>query len=101
MGINKISFKAPDWVPGIGGKQFGINIPKLQEFAYGGIARQASIFGEAGPEMAIPLKRSARSMGLLNQTASILGAGDGLRSGMRLFLISMKLVTQRRQQEKS
>lgn len=32
-GMNKISFDAPDWVPGIGGKTFGINIkeiPKVQ-----------------------------------------------------------------------
>ncbi len=28
-GLNKISIKTPDWVPGIGGKQFGINIPTV------------------------------------------------------------------------
>ena len=27
-GLNKISFDVPDWVPGIGGKTFGVNIPK-------------------------------------------------------------------------
>ena len=27
-GLNKISFDVPDWVPGIGGKTFGFNIPK-------------------------------------------------------------------------
>lgn len=28
-GANKISFDVPDWVPGIGGKKFGFNIPKI------------------------------------------------------------------------
>lgn len=27
--LNKISFKVPDWVPGIGGKKFGVNIKRL------------------------------------------------------------------------
>ena len=27
-GLNKISIKVPDWVPGIGGKNFGFNIPE-------------------------------------------------------------------------
>ncbi|MGI1659607.1 MAG: hypothetical protein ACRKFN_11560 [Desulfitobacterium sp.] len=47
----------------------------MQGFARGGIATQPSIFGEAGPEMAIPLQRTPRSLGLLNQTAKILGTG--------------------------
>lgn len=29
--LNKISFDIPDWVPGIGGNSFGINIPKISE----------------------------------------------------------------------
>lgn len=27
--LNKLSFKAPDWVPEIGGKKFGVDIPKV------------------------------------------------------------------------
>lgn len=27
-GLNKISFELPDWIPEIGGKRFGVNIPK-------------------------------------------------------------------------
>lgn len=35
-GINKISFDIPDWVPGsLGGKNFGINIPKIPKLAVG------------------------------------------------------------------
>jgi hypothetical protein len=49
-----------------------------RRFGIGGIADQPSIFGEAGPEMAIPLQRTSRSLGLLNQTAKILGVGSGV-----------------------
>ncbi|RJE88629.1 hypothetical protein D3P07_11590 [Paenibacillus sp. 1011MAR3C5] len=35
-GLNKISFDIPDWVPGsMGGKNFGINIPKIPKLAVG------------------------------------------------------------------
>lgn len=34
-GINSISVDIPDWVPGIGGEKFGINIPKLPMLARG------------------------------------------------------------------
>ncbi|KNF08557.1 hypothetical protein CLPU_6c00430 [Gottschalkia purinilytica] len=72
--VNGINFTVPDWVPGVGGQKFGINIPNVPTFAKGGIANQASIFGEAGPEMAIPLKKNnPRSVALLEQTARILG----------------------------
>lgn len=30
-GLNKINFKMPDWVPGVGGKSFGIYIPPISE----------------------------------------------------------------------
>lgn len=29
-GMNKVSWHAPDWVPGLGGKSFGISIPTMQ-----------------------------------------------------------------------
>lgn len=53
--IGKLSFTAPDWVPGIGGK--GFSMPKLPELAKGGIANSATaaIFGEAGTEAVLPL----------------------------------------------
>lgn len=54
-GLNKISFSLPSWVPGVGGKSFGINIPymgKIPYLAKGGILSQGSaIVGEAGPEL--------------------------------------------------
>lgn len=47
--------------------------PMPAHYALGGIATRPSIFGEAGPEMAIPLERTSRSYALLQQTARILG----------------------------
>lgn len=34
-GINKISFSVPDWVPGIGGKTLGFNIPNIPALRIG------------------------------------------------------------------
>ncbi|WP_026486684.1 phage tail tape measure protein [Caldanaerobius polysaccharolyticus] len=49
--------------------------PKMRKYANGGLATQPSIFGEAGPEMAIPIKyKNPRSLSLLNQTARAIGA---------------------------
>lgn len=49
----------------------------LPAYARGGFADSPSIFGEAGLEAAIPIKRgSARSIGLLHRTAQLLGIGE-------------------------
>ena len=45
-GINSIGFDIPDWVPFIGGSKFKLDIPKLPEFATGGITNGLSIAGE-------------------------------------------------------
>ena len=59
-GLNRISFEVPDWVPGIGGKTFGFNIPRasfgrvsIPRFAEGGFPEQGQMFiaREAGAEM--------------------------------------------------
>lgn len=36
-GINSISFTAPDWVPFVGGKHFGVSLPKIKYLENGGI----------------------------------------------------------------
>lgn len=47
----------------------------IPQFAKGGFTNQPSIFGEAGPEAAIPLKyKNPRSLSILNQTAKAIGA---------------------------
>lgn len=54
-GLNKISIKIPDWVPGLGGRNFGFNLKELGKIAYlaqGGILSSGSaIVGERGPEL--------------------------------------------------
>lgn len=50
-------------------------------FANGGLATTPSIFGEAGPEMAIPLSavKSSRTYELIGKTAAIAAARDGVQ----------------------
>lgn len=50
----------------------------MQKFAQGGIANKASIFGEAGPEIAIPLKNTPRSKVLLEEANKSIGGGSGI-----------------------
>lgn len=54
-GLNSIHFDVPDWVPVLGGKSLGFNIPTIGKIAYlakGGVLSSGSaIVGEAGPEL--------------------------------------------------
>jgi hypothetical protein len=56
--IGKLSFKVPDWVPGIGGK--GFDVPDIPMLAEGGIVTGPTLamIGEAGPEAVIPLNKA-------------------------------------------
>jgi phage-related minor tail protein len=56
--MNKISFKTPDWVPGVGGKSFGINISEIPHLAKGGNIQDGGsvLVGENGPELLSGLK---------------------------------------------
>lgn len=70
--IGSLKWKAPDWVPGIGGKEIGV--PKLPMLAQGGIVDRATmaVIGEGNePEAVIPLSK-------IGQVASQMGVGgDG------------------------
>lgn len=54
-GLNRVKFSVPSWVPGLGGKSFGINIPSISKIPYlaqGGVLLEGSaVVGEAGPEL--------------------------------------------------
>ena len=41
--LNKVSFSIPDWVPAVGGKSFGFNIPKISEVSIPRLAQGAVI----------------------------------------------------------
>lgn len=70
--INKIHFNVPDWVPGIGGKSFGFNLPHRREWNVpklerGGIVNNPRrgvpvIAGEAGREAILPLDKNTEWM---------------------------------------
>jgi hypothetical protein len=42
-GINKINFDVPDWVPIIGGKKWGFDIPKINKFENGGALHEKTL----------------------------------------------------------
>ena len=94
-GLNKLSVTVPDWVPGIGGQQWGFNIPQIPMLATGGIATQPSICGEGGyPEYVIstdPKYREQNQKTVL-EAASAIGAletaqneGSSVRSLFKKF----------------
>ena len=61
-GLNTISFDIPDWVPLLGGKHFGFDIPEIPQLAKGGVVKGGTPFiaGEAGAEAVIPLENNNR-----------------------------------------
>lgn len=85
-GINNVSVDIPDW---LGGGTLGFNvglIPELEGFAKGGIATKPSIFGEAGPEMAIPLNNKPRSHALLEKANQIMGGPSAAASSSPIYI---------------
>lgn len=70
-GLNAIKITIPDWVPGLGGKTWGINIPSIPKLAKGGIIDSPTVamIGEAGPEMVVPLENTS----FVDKLASALG----------------------------
>lgn len=53
--LNSLKISVPDWIPGIGGKSFGFNIPSIPSIPYlakgGTVLSGSAIVGEAGPEL--------------------------------------------------
>ena len=92
--IDKIHFKLPDWIPGLGGKEFGINLPKIPMLAEGGIVTKPTLamIGEAGAEAVVPLNKGyGQGMNITIQVqGSVISEGqlinkvrDGLAQTMR------------------
>jgi hypothetical protein len=87
--VGRISFKAPSWVPGFGGK--GFDVPNIPMLAQGGIVTSPTLalIGEGnGPEAVIPLNRMGEfGMGGSNVTIHVNGGDpqavvDALRTYM-------------------
>lgn len=51
--INSIQVTVPDWVPGIGGETFSLDVPEIPMLARGGFTEGPSVAGEAGQEAVI------------------------------------------------
>jgi hypothetical protein len=80
--IGKLSFRVPDWVPGLGGK--GFDVPDIPMLAAGGIVTSPTLamIGEAGPEAVIPLDRFAGTGG--STVINISGALDPVAVGSQV-----------------
>lgn len=73
--LNGISVKIPDWVPGFGGKSYGINLPKIPQLAAGGFTEGVSIAGEKAMEAVISFDPAYRdkNIGIWEKAGQLLG----------------------------
>lgn len=78
-GLNQLKFDIPDWVPFLGGKTWGVNIPTIPKVPYlanGGILSSGSaVVGEAGPELLTMLGNRAMVQPLTSQTSNTTNMG--------------------------
>lgn len=77
--INGISVTIPDWVPGVGGKTLGFNIPTIPALAAGGIATAPTLaeIGEGGePEAVLPLSKLAAMLDGWTKKPKLEGGGE-------------------------
>lgn len=82
--INSISVTIPDWVPGVGGKTLGFNIPTIPQLAEGGVATSPTLaeIGEGGePEAVMPLSKLAALLDEYTKKPKPTGGADGQEDG--------------------
>jgi hypothetical protein len=89
--LNTINVSIPDWVPGIGGNGFGINLPSVSEvniprLASGGIVTRPTmaLIGESGPEAVVPLGRGM-GVNVTVNTMAVMGDESSIRQLARLI----------------
>ncbi len=84
--INGLAFDVPDWIPGVGGAHFGLDIPKIPYLAKGGIVNHPilSVIGEAGKEAVLPLENNT---GWINTLASQINLYGSQEQGMVTALL--------------
>lgn len=77
--INTISFDIPDWIPFVGGKKFGFNLPTIGNIPYlakgGVLSRGSAVVGEAGPELLTMAGGKAVVQPLTSQTTNTTNLG--------------------------
>lgn len=88
--MNKISFDVPSWVPVMGGKKFGFNLPTVSPvswFATGGIIKgtqEGTIVGvgeNGGDEAIVPLSNKSRMKPFAEAVANMMPDNKGNGSG--------------------
>ena len=82
--ITSISVTIPDWVPGVGGKTLGFNIPTIPQLAEGGVATSPTLaeIGEGGePEAVMPLSKLAALLDEYTKKPKPTGGTDGQEGG--------------------
>lgn len=100
--LNKISVDIPDWIPGIGGQTFGVNIPKIPMLARGGMVGSPTLamIGEAGyNEAVVPLDRDAKALTMIADLlaekmpqGNIAGGNDHLGGGDIILMIDGSVI---------
>ena len=98
-GANKIRFNVPDWVPGLGGKVFGFNIPQIPKLATGGIVNMpgrgvpigGAIAGEVSKEGVIPLTNSQAMQELGETIGRYITINANITNSMNGRVISRQL----------
>lgn len=73
--LNSIHISIPSWIPGLGGRSFGIDLPSIPMLAEGGIVNKPTLamIGEAGTEAVIPLNKMG-GMGGINVVVNVGGS---------------------------
>ncbi|MBR1625598.1 MAG: phage tail tape measure protein [Bacteroidales bacterium] len=86
-GINALKIEIPDWVPGLGGKAFALNIPQIPMLASGGFTDGVSIAGEAGTEAVISFDSAYRdrNIDIWTQAGQMLGVSSDTSSTVITF----------------
>ena len=74
--IDSVHVSIPSWVPVLGGKSFGVNIPEIPMLAEGGIVTSPTLamIGEAGSEAVIPLSKMGSMGGGMNVVINVSGS---------------------------
>lgn len=92
-GLNRISVSIPDFVPGFGGKKFGINIPKIPYLAKGGLIDSPTLamVGEQGSEVVLPLENNTGALDLIAEKigSRIAGNNSGGSSSIESVVVQI------------
>ena len=73
---NALQFEIPDYVPVVGGKKWGVDIPTIPKLAKGGIATRETLatIGERGKEAVLPLENNT---GWMDELAAKINRNGG------------------------